>query len=1858
MYRAASGSGISTRLVAAFVAAAVAVLGLVAPTAALAAPAESDGVTLTVDYGDQTYDGRTVVEPGVDYTASLAYDLTTVEPGSSREITVPDGVVFPTGVPAGNDAIASITQSGDTLTVTFEDDFAGTAQGFIDMVFQFTDPAGGSAVRDVSWELDGVSTEQTVIVKEPGDAFQPDIADDFAKDVGGHGLDGAVSYDQATGAVTVDPAVTGLAIPYTLTVDSASARTGATITDTISDYLEYDPAGFTAELTTWDEDGLNRTTAAFPLPAGQPTITGRSFTLAGLDIPEQSVLVISYAAHVAADQVDDLEAALQAQADEIDSSVGGDFSVSLDNGAAIDGGAAVTRTATITAHKPREPQPGPGSAFTKSSDLADPYALDPDGDGVLDLPVPVTYTLTADLTQFDLGTHPDYDGKYALTDDVIVTDTLPNGLEWTGAVAAAAPNALTAFAGTAADFAADSDEGEYLIDGQTLRVNVGEDVTRNWRISAGARIVSVDSLPSSTNTGSPQIREVYTVGNSATFAYTDGRGSHSYTASKSNPLHVQQPDGSEITDPAAFAKTVGALPQMTIGEAYQVPYTFTIAAGAVVDLAQSRIIDTVNHDVFDVTADDLDAIRSTASGAYDGTAIEPDDIALSLVDDELVIELSATGEERLRGGSADPLDGALTLTLDLPTHVVQGKQTLDVSNSARVEGGTRNDYIWLSTAQASATSYGNELEVRKSVYEGAGDWTQNLRVTLDEDGDPTQTTFIYRVQMFPHGSFAGHAILDIEDILPAGTTLLGFVDDADLASGATRPETTVDLAGNLQATLDAAAGTVVVSQKDGTSLPNVNPYVNFKIELTDPRADVGIVNRIGGTQAVITPSNGFPLLIQKADALRPDVSITDRDARFTVTGPDGEVVTDEAFVVNGQLMVLGDDGEETGIVIPAVTPTVENPDGVPVGDYTVVETRAPAGYELPADEADRTVVATIDDDGSSSAVTLFDEPSVLYALGDRTWIDADRDGVQDPGEDALEGVQVDLLDGAGAVIRTTTTDASGNYLFDLLPAGDYRVRFTLTDAQAAQYAFAPALRGGDATRDSDADPATGESGVITLDDANTRLVPGTSYPDGPVQALRGIDPTWDAGVVQKTYAIGDHTWIDADRDGLQDAGEPVLPGVTVELLDENGDPAKHVDGVDVSPTTTDADGHYLFDDLPAGDYRVRFTLTGAQSEQYVFTTDGAGSATDSDAVVSAGDQAVGETRLISLGDDDANLTKDYDVAPVGATEGIDPTWDAGVVARSYAIGDTVWIDENRDGLQDAGEPALEGTTVELVDPATGATIATRTTDADGKYVFDELPAGQYQVRFTLTDEQAAELRFTVRDAASGDPDADSDADPATGITSVVALGPGDAELTTDDAPAGLKATDGIDPTWDAGVIRKTYAVGDRTWIDADRDGVQDPTEPALPGVTVELLDGDGDPVPGAGGLPRTTTTDANGRYVFDELPAGSYQLRFVLTEEQAATYTFTTIDAGDDDAGDSDASRGTGLTVAFTLDDASGALVPGDEYALGTVTATEGIDPTWDAGVVEKTYAVGDVVWIDSDRDGVQDEGEPVAPGVTVDLVDPETGSVLATTATDDDGRYLFDGLPAGDYQIGFTLTPEQAKRYVFTGTGAGGTSADSDAVPVTGRPGSALSRAFSLGDDDPELTHDYDRALAATEGVDPTWDAGIVLASVEIGDLVWIDEDGDGVQDPGEPPIPGVVLVLTGPDGGPVTDVHGERVGPRTTDGDGRYLFSGLPVLEDGQRYTVSIDRAASEDALRGLVPTIEGSGDRGTDSSQWTATSASLTVDGDQDLTLDFGFVRVPVAALPVTGGTVPVGLIAGGALLLLVGVGLLTIRRRMAR
>ena len=174
-------------------------------------------------------------------------------------------------------------------------------------------------------------------------------------------------------------------------------------------------------------------------------------------------------------------------------------------------------------------------------------------------------------------------------------------------------------------------------------------------------------------------------------------------------------------------------------------------------------------------------------------------------------------------------------------------------------------------------------------------------------------------------------------------------------------------------------------------------------------------------------------------------------------------------------------------------------------------------------------------------------------IGDLVWHDLDGDGLQDGGEPGLVGIVVNLLDSGGGFVISTTTDANGIYTFTA-PPGDYIVEFE----PPTGYEITLQDEGGDDSVDSDADPVTGRTGVITL------------------TASAVIDDV-DAGLYQPV-TIGDFIFLDPNANGIQDPGETNgVPGVPITLT--------NLATGALYNTISDGSGAYTFT-VPPGSYAV------------------------------------------------------------------------------------------------------------------------------------------------------------------------------------------------------------------------------------------------------------------------------------------------------------------------------------------------------------------------------------------------------------------------------------------------------------------------------------------------------------------------------------------------------------------------------------------------------------------------------------------------------------------------------------------------
>jgi hypothetical protein len=202
--------------------------------------------------------------------------------------------------------------------------------------------------------------------------------------------------------------------------------------------------------------------------------------------------------------------------------------------------------------------------------------------------------------------------------------------------------------------------------------------------------------------------------------------------------------------------------------------------------------------------------------------------------------------------------------------------------------------------------------------------------------------------------------------------------------------------------------------------------------------------------------------------------------------------------------------------------------------------------------------------------------------------------------------------------------------------------------------------------------------------------------------------------------IGDYVWHDADHDGIQDATESGIQGVTL-LLYADADADGVIDaGQDnlIRTTTTDANGYYFFGGLPFSSFIIKVDSTNTD----------AGRALNGFSATLANQGADD-----SLDSDASSSTLQISITP---TNPKDFSLDFGFYASTaYSVGNLVWSDADNDGFKDSGESGLGGVGLILYrDYGTSSTLdasdlvlGRTTTASDGSYSFGNLPAGNYLI---------------------------------------------------------------------------------------------------------------------------------------------------------------------------------------------------------------------------------------------------------------------------------------------------------------------------------------------------------------------------------------------------------------------------------------------------------------------------------------------------------------------------------------------------
>lgn len=842
------------------------------------------------------------------------------------------------------------------------------------------------------------------------------------------------------------------------------------------------------------------------------------------------------------------------------------------------------------------------------------------------------------------------------------------------------------------------------------------------------------------------------------------------------------------------------------------------------------------------------------------------------------------------------------------------------------------------------------------------------------------------------------------------------------------------------------------------------------------------------------------------------------------------------------------------------------------GSYSVVETQ-PAGYGSSSPD---TVAATV----NAGGVAVVNFADTVSTIAGSVYIDTSGDGLRQAGENGIPHVFIALTGtnaAGGAVSLTTTTDANGDYKFADLLSGTY----TLTETQPAAYAdgldhvgsaggatgndvlsaislptgtdatgylfgeqsvsitgtvYADTnLNGGLDSADTPiggvqvalqspagvviATTTTNSSGVYRFDNvaAGSYVVAETQpagYGSGPEHADNLVSVTV-ANVTPAPINFGERigsiagaVYNDSNRDGHRDPTEPPIRGVTVQLQGTDAN------GLAVSRTTvTASDGSFKFSNVVGGTY----ALIETQPAGYDDGLDTAGTAGGS-ALPSPGDTISG----IALG------------AAQDAT-----AYLFGEHGPGAELSGSVWFDANHDGARNTNEPGKSGWTVQLFQ--SGILVDSTSTDVNGQYKFTDLPPGSgYSLLFRDPASQAAfgsarpnETGLPATDGvtSTGNP---GGADFSTGQIRNITLAPG-ANIQQQSLP--------LDPS---GVIYDSV------------------TRQVVPGSTVKITGPAGfDPATQllGGAINASQTVGADGFYQFLLLP-GAPNGTYVLTYAPPAGGAYSPV------------TPSTRITVC------PGAFTVGSTPDPMLISTFDGAPPanaitSCTVGQNSTAYYLSFVLTAGVSANVVNNNLplDPILKGAivvtkTTPMRDVTRGGLVPYTITAKDvltspapNVAVVDRLPAGfRYRTGtarmngLPVTPvENGRLLTFPAANfAGGETKTYDLMLTVGAgvgDGEHVNQAWAVNLGTNTVLSNVAEATVRIEP-DADFDCTDILGKV------FDDRNGNGVQDQGEPGLPGVRLVT----------VAGDLI---TTDAEGRYHIT-CPMIANadrGSNFIVKLD-------------------------------------------------------------------------------------------
>lgn len=858
---------------------------------------------------------------------------------------------------------------------------------------------------------------------------------------------------------------------------------------------------------------------------------------------------------------------------------------------------------------------------------------------------------------------------------------------------------------------------------------------------------------------------------------------------------------------------------------------------------------------------------------------------------------------------------------------------------------------------------------------------------------------------------------------------------------------------------------------------------------------------------------------------------------------------------------------------------------------------------------------TVDDPGLNEVkVTLLTETgNAIDNKGQAVKQDGDVWYVIDDvtGEFIIEEIFLEKIVSDGPMIRFTETDIHGNqgyYVFSNIPVGKYRVMYEF-EAQHDKYSITtPEVFNGEKVEIYEAGV---ELGIPYADVQNDRLVAITEVVELTVDDSDEARMNFDIGIAP-LLKLGGTIFKEnaATLDGRKDVVETGIENYNVYLKDVDGNTV--VDRFN-NPLTmkTDENGVYEFTFL-ARDRQYYIEVTDENDEfsyetvvsPIIHNIDPLEEKLDNDGFTPKGEEVV-KTNLINLPLEYLYET-DYETIDSVSVGFYDKTLYG-------TIGNRVWDDLNRDGIQDEDEPGVAGQKMILdqyveVDGEWIKTKFTKKTETnkDGYYYFIEVPMtvnvdeetldAYYEVRveelvkgYTITQTKVGEDDNIDNDNIDND-------FYRNGTMHEFDKGDNLFNIIDTDNPAGIRFAADIN-TVDLGLAKHELStINGEVFIDENKDGLKnDNKEAALYNVRLEVnfegiwrqayQDSDGFMVEPANIklIDAAIKLDAVNKYEFtnlhqiDNKTLNPYEYRVVISEVPLWNKV-TDLNVGEDTSIDNDFII---LKRANKYEMTSNEYILSDELENALTTIDTFIpyeENNVDLGLIElaQQSKLSGRLWYDGNEDGLQDDDELPLDGMRVNLYHIEDNVMIPvlddegiqlTKITDENGEYEFEVdvarydeespyyNKAYEYVVEFNLLSRHTLSAYQVGSDD---KIDSDFITLTasGYETSIADRKHTVVARQAQLSSnlgDYVNYESIVEDTDI--DGGIYLHDTisSIGTTVYEDINSNGEQDSNEPGISGIRVNLYRYNYGSSTWESAEDVNGNstlTTSVNGDYLF------------------------------------------------------------------------------------------------------------